>query len=37
VNLKDGKHLIVCFMPSEEQDGVPHAFMGMWKLIQVKA
>lgn len=36
VNLETGKHLLVCFMPSEEQDGVPHAFMGMWKLIHVR-
>jgi hypothetical protein len=36
VDLKTGKHVIACFMPSEEQDGVPHALMGMWKLVQVK-
>jgi hypothetical protein len=36
-DLKNGKHLLLCFMPSEEQDGVPHALMGMWKLVQVKA
>jgi len=35
-DLKSGKHLLLCFMPSEEQDGVPHALMGMWKLVQVK-
>jgi len=35
-DLKTGKHVLLCFMPSEEQDGVAHAFMGMWKLIQVK-
>lgn len=27
-----GKYLLVCFMPSEEQDGVVHAMMGMWRL-----
>ena len=37
VDMGKGKHLLVCFMPSEEQDGVPHALMGMWKLVQVKA
>jgi hypothetical protein len=35
-DLKSGKHLLICFMPSEKQDGVPHALMGMWKLVQVK-
>jgi hypothetical protein len=27
------KYLLICFMPSEEQDGVPHAMMGMWRLV----
>ncbi len=27
------KYLLICFMPSEEQDGVPHAMMGMWHLV----
>lgn len=27
------RYLLICFMPSEEQDGVPHAFMGMWHLV----
>jgi hypothetical protein len=35
VDMGTGKHLLLCFMPSEEQDGVPHALMGMWKLVQV--
>ena len=28
-----GRYLLICFMPSEEQDGVPHAMMGMWHLV----
>jgi hypothetical protein len=32
-DVKEGKYLLECFMPSEEQDGVPHAMMGMWKLV----
>jgi hypothetical protein len=32
-DVDDGKYLLACFMPSEEQDGVPHAMMGMWKLV----
>jgi hypothetical protein len=35
-DLKTGKHVLLCFMPSEEQDGAVHALMGMWKLVQVK-
>ncbi len=27
------RYLLICFMPSEMQDGVPHAMMGMWKLV----
>ncbi|HEX5016708.1 MAG TPA: hypothetical protein VFX15_03885 [Actinomycetes bacterium] len=34
VDVPGDKVLLICFMPSEEQDGVPHAFMGMWKLNQ---
>ncbi len=30
------KYLLMCWMPSEEQDGVPHAMMGMWHLVQGK-
>lgn len=30
-----GKYLVDCFMPSEV-DGMPHAFMGMWKLVTVE-
>ena len=29
----DARYLLICFMPSEEHDGMPHAFMGMWKLV----
>lgn len=28
-----GRYLLICFMPSEMQDGVPHAMMGMWQLV----
>jgi hypothetical protein len=31
-----GRYLLICFMPSEEQDGVPHAFMGMWHLVNAE-
>ena len=34
VDVPRDKVLLICFMPSEEEDGVPHAFMGMWKLNQ---
>jgi hypothetical protein len=34
-DFKSGKYLLMCWMPSEEQDGVAHAMMGMWKLIHV--
>jgi len=27
-----GKYLLMCWMPSEQQDGTPHAMMGMWRL-----
>lgn len=32
--IKEGEYLLACFMPSEA-DGMPHAFMGMWKLVEV--
>jgi len=32
-DVRESKYLLICFMPSEEQDGVPHAMMGMWKLV----
>jgi len=37
VKVPGDKVLLICFMPSEEEDGVPHAFMGMWKLNQSRA
>ena len=37
VDVPGDKVLLVCFMPSEKEDGVPHAFMGMWKLNQSRA
>ena len=30
-----GRYLLDCFIPSET-DGMPHALMGMWKLVDVK-
>ena len=33
--LPAGKYLLTCFMPSES-DGMPHALMGMYKLVDVK-
>lgn len=30
-----GKYLVDCFIPSET-DGMPHALMGMWKLVTVR-
>ncbi len=30
-----GRYLLVCFMPGET-DGMPHALMGMWKLVTVR-
>lgn len=32
VNLPPGKYLIACFWPDDDT-GMPHAFMGMWKLV----
>lgn len=32
--VKKSRYLLDCFMPSES-DGMPHAFMGMWKLVDV--
>jgi len=34
INLAPGKYLIACFWP-DDRTGMPHAFMGMWKLIQL--
>jgi len=31
-NLPPGKYLIACFWPDDDT-GMPHAFMGMWKLV----
>lgn len=28
------KYLLICFMPSEMEDGVPHALMGMYHLVK---
>jgi hypothetical protein len=30
-----GRYLLTCFIPSET-DGMPHALMGMWKLVDVR-
>ena len=30
-----GRYLLTCFVPSES-DGMPHAVMGMWKLVTVE-
>lgn len=35
LNLPTGKYLIMCFFP-DYFSGMPHAFMGMWKLIQLR-
>jgi hypothetical protein len=32
-DVASGRYLLMCWMPSEEQDGVPHAMMGMWHLV----
>jgi hypothetical protein len=32
-DVKPGRYLLICFMPSEMQDGVAHAQMGMWHLV----
>lgn len=34
-HLPAGKYLIMCFWPDDDT-GMPHAFMGMWKLIWLK-
>jgi hypothetical protein len=34
-NLPAGKYLIACFWPDDDT-GMPHAYMGMWKLIWLK-
>ena len=33
--LKKGKYLLMCFWPDDET-GMPHFFMGMWKLVELK-
>jgi hypothetical protein len=33
--LTPGRYLLTCFVPSES-DGMPHAVMGMWKLVTVQ-
>jgi hypothetical protein len=33
--LPAGRYFVACFIPSET-DGMPHAFMGMWKLVNVR-
>jgi hypothetical protein len=33
-DVKNSRYLLMCWMPSEEQDGVPHAMMGMWHLVE---
>ena len=35
LHLPAGKYLIACFWP-DSMTGMPHAFMGMWKLIELK-
>lgn len=35
-DIKSYRYLLMCWMPSEEQDGVPHAMMGMWHLVEGK-
>lgn len=27
------RYLLMCWMPSEQMDGMPHALMGMWRLV----
>jgi hypothetical protein len=34
-SLAPGRYLVDCFIPSEA-DGMPHALMGMWKLVNVR-
>jgi hypothetical protein len=34
LNLPRGKHLLACYRP-DLRTGMPHAFMGMWKLVQL--
>jgi hypothetical protein len=33
-DLPRGEYLIACFWP-DRLTGMPHAFMGMWKLVQL--
>lgn len=35
LDLHPGKYLVACFWP-DEMTGMPHFFMGMWRLVQVK-
>lgn len=35
LDLPKGKYLMACFWPSIE-NGMPHAFMGMWKLVHLR-
>jgi hypothetical protein len=30
-----GKYLLACFWPDDDT-GMPHFFMGMWKLVRVR-
>lgn len=32
-DVHSGRYLVMCWMPSEQQDGTPHAMMGMWLLV----
>jgi hypothetical protein len=33
--LPAGRYLMMCFWPSKDT-GMPHAMMGMWKLVQLR-
>jgi len=35
LNLPAGKYLVMCFWP-DYFTGMPHFFMGMWKLVTLK-
>jgi hypothetical protein len=35
VHLPPGKYLLACFWP-DDRTGMPHAMMGMWKLVTLK-
>jgi hypothetical protein len=32
-DVKPPRYLLMCWMPSEQMDGMPHAMMGMWLLV----